>query len=62
MKEIDYAISRSPGPSAYYPKEVKKNSQSTLITRPNGGMRMPMNLNNPLNYVKPLTVSVYFKN
>jgi hypothetical protein len=48
------------GPGQYNPKPVEKN---LLVPRldPKGEFSLPFNEKNPLNYVKPITVNIYFK-
>lgn len=48
------------GPGQYNPKPVEKH---LLVPRldPKGEFSLPFNEKNPLNYVKPITVNIYFK-
>lgn len=50
----------TPGPADYEPVKVKKNVGAVkFYYRP--GAAPKFNDNNPLNYVRPITVNVYFK-
>lgn len=48
------------GPGQYNPQAIKKH-----LPGPNmdykGDFSLPFNEKNPLNYVKPITVNIYFK-
>jgi hypothetical protein len=48
------------GPGQYDPKLVEKNTQVPKFDSKTG-FTLPFNENNPLNFVKPITVNIYFK-
>ena len=48
------------GPGQYDPQEPQKHAQAPRMDY-KGDFSLPFNENNPLNYVKPITVNIYFK-
>jgi len=48
------------GPGQYDPKPVEKNVLVPKLA-PKGEFSLPFNEKNPLNFVKPITVNIYFK-
>lgn len=48
------------GPGQYNPMPVQKNVAAPRLD-PKGEFSLPFNEKNPLNYVKPITVNIYFK-
>ena len=48
------------GPGQYDPKLVEKNTKAPKFDSKTG-FTLPFNENNPLNFVKPITVNIYFK-
>ena len=48
------------GPGQYNPIPVQKNVPAPRLD-PKGEFSLPFNEKNPLNYVKPITVNIYFK-
>ena len=48
------------GPGQYNPKPIEKNIAVPRLD-PKGEFSLPFNEKNPLNYVKPITVNIYFK-
>lgn len=48
------------GPGAYDPSRPQEHVQAPKMDY-KGDFSLPFNENNPLNYVKPITVNIYFK-
>ncbi len=48
------------GPGTYEPKAIERHINVPKID-PKTGFSLPFNEKNPLNYVKPITVNIYFK-
>ena len=48
------------GPGQYNPVPVEKNIMVPKLD-PKGDFSLPFNEKNPLNFVKPITVNIYFK-
>jgi hypothetical protein len=48
------------GPGSYEPEQLKKHIAAPHMDH-KGDFSLPFNENNPLNYVKPITVNIYFK-
>ena len=48
------------GPGQYDPQQVQKHIGCPKLD-PKGEFSLPFNEKNPLNYVKPITVNIYFK-
>ena len=48
------------GPGQYQPKPVEKHIAGPRMEY-KGDFSLPFNEKNPLNYVKPITVNIYFK-
>jgi len=48
------------GPGSYNPQRPEKNVAAPKLD-PKGEFSLPFNEKNPLNYVKPITVNIYFK-
>jgi hypothetical protein len=48
------------GPGSYDVKHQEKHIQVPRLDTKNG-FSLPFNEKNPLNYVKPITVNIYFK-
>lgn len=48
------------GPGQYDPKRPQEHTQAPRMDY-KGDFSLPFNENNPLNYVKPITVNIYFK-
>jgi hypothetical protein len=50
----------SVGPGQYDPQKPQKHLQAPRMDY-KGDFSLPFNESNPLNYVKPITVNIYFK-
>lgn len=50
----------SVGPGQYDPQRPQEHKQAPRMDY-KGDFSLPFNENNPLNYVKPITVNIYFK-
>ena len=48
------------GPGMYNPQEPQRHVPGPKLD-PKGEFTLPFNEKNPLNYVKPITVNIYFK-
>ena len=48
------------GPGSYNPASVDKHIAAPKLD-PKGDFSLPFNEKNPLNFVKPITVNIYFK-
>lgn len=48
------------GPGHYEPKLLEKHVNAPKIDA-KSGFSLPFNEKNPLNYVRPITVNIYFK-
>eukprot|EP00352_Strombidinopsis_acuminata_P003003 CAMPEP_0176400050 /NCGR_PEP_ID=MMETSP0126-20121128/47260_1 /TAXON_ID=141414 ORGANISM="Strombidinopsis acuminatum, Strain SPMC142" /NCGR_SAMPLE_ID=MMETSP0126 /ASSEMBLY_ACC=CAM_ASM_000229 /LENGTH=78 /DNA_ID=CAMNT_0017776019 /DNA_START=608 /DNA_END=844 /DNA_ORIENTATION=- len=48
------------GPGQYDPKRIEKHVPVPKMDH-KGDFSLPFNEKNPLNYVKPITVNIYFK-
>ena len=48
------------GPGQYNPMPIQKHINVPKLD-PKGEFSLPFNEKNPLNYVKPITVNIYFK-
>lgn len=48
------------GPGHYDPQLVEKHPKAPKFDAKTG-FTLPFNENNPLNFVKPITVNIYFK-
>jgi hypothetical protein len=48
------------GPGAYNPEIIKKHVAGPKLDG-KGEFSLPFNEKNPLNFVKPITVNIYFK-
>ena len=48
------------GPGQYEPKKLQSHVRVPRLEAKNG-FNLPFNERNPLNYVKPITVNIYFK-
>jgi hypothetical protein len=48
------------GPGQYDPLRIEKHINVPRLDTKNG-FSLPFNEKNPLNYVKPITVNIYFK-
>lgn len=55
---VDPKINVAPG--QYEPKLVEKHPKAPKFDAKTG-FTLPFNENNPLNFVKPITVNIYFK-
>ena len=58
MQMVDPTI--QVGPGQYNPLEVEKHIMGPKLD-PKGDFSLPFNEKNPLNFVKPITVNIYFK-
>ena len=50
----------SVGPGQYDPQSIRPHMQGPTMDY-KGDFSLPFNEKNPLNYVKPITVNIYFK-
>ena len=48
------------GPGSYDPQAIEKHLPGPKFDSKTG-FTLPFNENNPLNFVKPITVNIYFK-
>lgn len=48
------------GPGSYEPQAIEKHLSGPKFDAKTG-FTLPFNENNPLNFVKPITVNIYFK-
>lgn len=58
MQHVDPKI--TVGPASYDPKRPQEHVPGPRIDY-KGDFSLPFNEQNPLNYVKPITVNIYFK-
>lgn len=58
--EIDHDPKINVAPGQYDPKEIESHPQAPKFDS-KSGFTLPFNENNPLNFVKPITVNIYFK-
>lgn len=64
FKEMPMNYQKDPfihvGPGSYDPQKLEKHVAAPRLEAKNG-FSLPFNEKNPLNYVKPITVNIYFK-